>query len=164
MLRVVLRNFQWFSSGCRSTRRPARSKFVATARTWFRDASLPTTLPGTLNSWGLIVVRKTLFRNNKPHLTSVSKKGCHCWQDFFAQSMHIKLASPQAAWVSIFFVGKSVVLRCWRTHYWEDREDKKSHHLVGFEPMTSKSRGMHSTTVLPKSVGKTARNFIQENQ
>ena len=31
-------------------------------------------------------------------------------EHFFAQSMHIKLASPQAARLSIFFVGKSVVL------------------------------------------------------
>ena len=29
---------------------------------------------------------------------------------FYAQSLHIKLAWPQAAWLSIFFVGKSVVL------------------------------------------------------
>ena len=40
---------------------------------------------------------------------------------FFSQSMRIKLALPQAAWLSIFFIGKSVVLHGegpeLRTHY-----------------------------------------------
>ena len=41
---------------------------------------------------------------------------------FFAQSTPFKLALPQAAWLSIFFVGKSVVLHLLegpelRTHY-----------------------------------------------
>ena len=43
----------------------------------------------------------------------------------------IRLASPQAAWLSIFFVGNSVVLHLFegpelRMHYREDREEKKS--------------------------------------
>ena len=45
--------------------------------------------------------------------------------------MHIKLVSPQAAWLSIFFVGKSVMLHLLegpelRTRYWEDRKEKKA--------------------------------------
>ena len=44
--------------------------------------------------------------------------------------MHIMFASPQAACLRIFFVGKSVVLHLFegpelRTHYREDREEKK---------------------------------------
>ena len=49
--------------------------------------------------------------------------------NFFAQSKHIKLDLPQAAWLSIFFVGKSVVFHLsegpeLRTHHPEDREKK----------------------------------------
>ena len=49
----------------------------------------------------------------------------------FSQSKHIKLASPQAAWLSIFFVRKPVMLHLFegpelRTHYRDDREEKKS--------------------------------------
>ena len=35
-----------------------------------------------------------------------------------------------------------------RTHYCEDREEKKAQHQVGFEPATSLLRGMRSTPVL----------------
>ena len=62
---------------------------------------------------------------------------------FFAQSMHIKLALPQGAWLSVFFIGKSEVLHLHqgpelRMYYWYDREaKKKAQHPAGFEPMIS---------------------------
>ena len=49
---------------------------------------------------------------------------------FFVQSKQIKLSSPQAAWLSIIFVGKAIVLHLLdgpelRTHYWENRKERK---------------------------------------
>ena len=66
--------------------------------------------------------------------------------------MLIKLTSPQAGWLSIFFEGKSVVLHLLegpelRTRYWEDRKEKKVQHLVEFKPTTTLLRGLRSTTV-----------------
>ena len=59
--------------------------------------------------------------------------------------------STQAAWLSIFFVGKSAVLHLFegrqlRTHYGEGREEKKAQHAAGFEPTTSLLRDVRSTT------------------
>ena len=70
------------------------------------------------------------------------------WKTF----LPIKLALPQAAWLSIFFVGKSVVLPVLegpklRTHFWEGREEKKAQHL-GFEPTTFPLQGVCSTAVI----------------
>ena len=71
---------------------------------------------------------------------------------FFTQSKHIKLALPQAAWLSLFFVGKSVVLLFegpeLRTQYLKDRKERKALHPAGFKPMTSLLQGVHSTTML----------------
>ena len=74
---------------------------------------------------------------------------CQCKKSFFL----LKLTLPQASWLSIFFVGISVVLHLLeglelRMHYWEDREEKKAHHPAGFESTTSLLRGMCSTAVL----------------
>ena len=71
---------------------------------------------------------------------------------FFTQSMLFNFALPKAAQLSIFFVGKLVVLHLLegpelRTHYWEDREEKKAQHPAGFEPTTSLLRGVLSTAV-----------------
>ena len=55
-------------------------------------------------------------------INSDLSRRCYYANDFFAQSMHIKLALTQAAWLSIFFVGKSVVFHLLdgpelRTHF-----------------------------------------------
>ena len=47
--------------------------------------------------------------------------------------MHIKLPLPQATWLSIYIL-KGPELK---THYYEDREEKRAHHPAGFEPTTS---------------------------
>ena len=56
-------------------------------------------------------------------------------------------------------MGKSVVLHLLkgpelRKHFWEDREEKKAQHPVGFEPTTSLLRGMHSTAEVQPLPGK----------
>ena len=76
---------------------------------------------------------------------------------FFAQSVLIKLALPQAAQLSInIFLRKinSVAPRwgTWlRTHHWLGREEH-AQHLAGFEPTTSLSWGMWSTTIAAEAV------------
>ena len=67
--------------------------------------------------------------------------------------MRIKLASPQAAQLGIFYRKISNVAPLWgtwlRTHYWLDREEKKkAQHPTGFESMTSLPWGICSTAVL----------------
>ena len=57
--------------------------------------------------------------------------------------MHIKLALPEAVWLSIFFMAKSALLQLHegpelRTHYRKDRAEIKAHHLAGFKPTTSR--------------------------
>ena len=87
----------------------------------------------------------------------VSSNLCHVSSyispDFFAQSTCIKIASPQAARIRIFFIGKPVVWHLLegselRTHFWEDGKEKKAQHWAWFEPMTSLLWGMPSTAVL----------------
>ena len=66
--------------------------------------------------------------------------------------MHIKLATPHAAQLSLFFITRKTEvlhllmdlnLGC------EEREKrKKAQHLAGFKPTTSLLRGMRPTAVL----------------
>ena len=76
---------------------------------------------------------------------------------FFAKVVHNKLASPQAAKLSIhFFPGKSVVRDLIKDTPLIDREkntekeieEKKALHPAGFEPTISLSRGLCSTPAL----------------
>ena len=65
---------------------------------------------------------------------------------FFAQSVNIKRASPQATQLSLFFYGKILVLHLLqgpelRVHH---REEKKAQHPARFEPTTSLLRVVRS--------------------
>ena len=65
---------------------------------------------------------------------------------FFAQSVNIKLASPQATKLSLFFIEKYLVLHLLegpelRVHH---RAEKKAQHPAGFEPTTSLLRVVRS--------------------
>ena len=79
------------------------------------------------------------------------KKIFNDFSTLFSQSLHIKLALPQAAWLRVFFEGSSVVLQRLdgselRPHYWEGREEKKKgQRPAGLEPKTSLLWGEHST-------------------
>ena len=87
----------------------------------------------------------------------VSSNLCHVSSyispNFFAQSACIKIASPQAARIRIFFIGKPVVWHLLegselRTHFWEDGKEKKAQDPAGFKPTTSLLWGMCSIAVL----------------
>ena len=63
--------------------------------------------------------------------------------NFFAQSERFKLASPQAAWLSLFYNRKISSVEppggAWiKDTLLRDRERKKAQHPAGFEPMTSR--------------------------
>ena len=73
--------------------------------------------------------------------TVLSRKGL----GFFAQSVLIKLASPQSAWLSIFLIEKISSVAPPRGTSMRDalliemrREEKKAQHLAGLEPSTSR--------------------------
>ena len=72
--------------------------------------------------------------------TVLSRKGL----GFFAQSVLIKLASPQSAWLSIFLIEKNQWcctstrdLHEGRTTDRNEKRRKKAQHLAGLEPSTS---------------------------
>ena len=72
---------------------------------------------------------------------------------FLAQSMHIKLALPQAAWLTYFWRKISSVAPIWGTCIKDtvlrgQRKEKKAQHPAGFKPTTSLLWGVHSTAVL----------------